>query len=232
VEQYWFARHEAVYDWLVQRSGHAWRTVIEAGCGEGYGAAMIAAGPARPRVLGLDYDPAVVAHVAGRYPEVLVARADLAALPVRPGSVSAVVSLQVIEHLWDLGGFLAAARAALAPGGELVISTPNRITFSPGTGRGEKPTNPFHVEEFDADQVAGMLRHAGFTGIEVLGLHHGPVVLEWQRRHGSVVAAHIEAVLTGQWPPALLELLPAVTAADFVIGPAEDSLDLIGVGCR
>lgn len=232
LERYWFARHQAVYGWLVQRYGDSWRDVIEAGCGEGYGAAMIAEGPAQPAVLGLDYDPAVVAHVAARYPQVAVARADLGALPVSSESASAVVSLQVIEHLWDLGGFLAEALRALQQGGDVVISTPNRITFSPGTERGEKPTNPFHVEEFDADQVAGMLQHAGFRSVEVFGLHHGPALLVWQRQHGSVVRAHIDAVLTGVWPPALLELLPTVTAADFVVGPPADSLDLIGVGCK
>ena len=84
LERYWFARHEAVYGWIVQRYGHSSRDVTEAGCGEGYGAAMIADGPARPAVLGLDYDSAVVAHVASRYPDVAVARADLGALPHPP----------------------------------------------------------------------------------------------------------------------------------------------------
>lgn len=77
-----------------------------------------------------------------------------------------------------------------------------------------------------------MLQHAGFRSVEVFGLHHGPALLDWQRQHGSVVRAHIDAVLTGVWPPALLELLPTVTAADFVVGPPADSLDLIGVGCK
>lgn len=232
LERYWFARHEAVYRWLVERQGDSWRDVVEAGCGEGYGAAMIAASPAGPAVVALDYDPVVVAHVAERYPQVAVAQADLGALPIRPGSVSVVVSLQVVEHLWNLGGFLTESRRVLRPGGELVVSTPNRVTFSPGVARGEKPTNPFHVEEFDAGQVEAMLRHAGFAAVEVLGLHHGPALVDWETRNGSVVGAHIDAVLTGDWSPALLELLPDITVADFVVGAAADSLDLIGVGCR
>jgi protein-L-isoaspartate O-methyltransferase len=40
VENYWFRRHEVVYQWLAQRC--AGRDVLEAGCGEGYGADLIA----------------------------------------------------------------------------------------------------------------------------------------------------------------------------------------------
>ena len=40
VENYWFRRHEVVYQRLAQRC--AGREVLEAGCGEGYGADLIA----------------------------------------------------------------------------------------------------------------------------------------------------------------------------------------------
>ena len=51
-ENYWFRRHEVVYrDLLARCTG---RTVLEAGCGEGYGADMIA--DVARRVIGLDYD--------------------------------------------------------------------------------------------------------------------------------------------------------------------------------
>ena len=46
----------------------AGRDVLEAGCGEGYGADLIA-DEAR-RVIGLDYDESAVAHVRARYPRV------------------------------------------------------------------------------------------------------------------------------------------------------------------
>ena len=49
-ENYWFRRHEVVYERLADRC--AGRDVLEAGCGEGYGAALLG----RDGVTGLDLD--------------------------------------------------------------------------------------------------------------------------------------------------------------------------------
>ena len=61
VENYWFRRHEVVYQQLARRC--AGRDVLEAGCGEGYGADLIA-GVAR-QVTAVDYDEATVGTCAG-----------------------------------------------------------------------------------------------------------------------------------------------------------------------
>mgnify|MGYP002362235833 CR=1 FL=1 len=232
MEQYWFTRHEAVYRWLAGEVLPAVATgpLLDAGCGEGYGADLLARQTSRPCV-GLDLDRATIAHVGARYPAVHAVAGNLDVLPLRSQRFAGVVSLQVIEHLWNLAGFLRECRRVLIAGGLLAVSTPNRPVFSAGLGRGEKPTNPFHVEEFDAAQVAEMLRAAGFEDVQVLGLHHGPVIGDWEAAHGSIIDAHVEAVLGDVgWPPELLELLPRLTAADFAIGPAEGAGDLIGIG--
>ncbi len=78
IENYWFRRHEVVYQRLAPRC--AGRDVLEAGCGEGYGADLIA-GVAR-RVIAVDYDEAAVAHVRSRYGRVEVMQANLAELPL------------------------------------------------------------------------------------------------------------------------------------------------------
>ncbi|MBV9351173.1 MAG: class I SAM-dependent methyltransferase, partial [Mycobacterium sp.] len=101
-ENYWFRRHEVVYQRLRQHC--AGRDVLEAGCGEGYGADLIA-GVAR-RVIALDYDAATVAHVRARYHRVEVMHGNLTDLPLVDGSVDAVVNFQVIEHLWDQARFV------------------------------------------------------------------------------------------------------------------------------
>ena len=59
-------------------------------------------------------------------------RGNLAALPLAESTVDVVANLQVIEHLWDQEGFLAECRRVLRPGGRLLLTTPNRLTFSPG----------------------------------------------------------------------------------------------------
>lgn len=66
-----------------------------------------------------------------RYPRVEMIQGNLADLPLDDASVDVVVNFQVIEHLWDQAQFLRECLRVLRPGGELLISTPNRITFSP-----------------------------------------------------------------------------------------------------
>jgi SAM-dependent methyltransferase len=228
-ENYWFRRHEAAYEFL---AGHCTGArVLEAGCGEGYGAALLAE---RARlVLGLDYDATTAAHVAARYPGVRVARANLAHLPLPDGRVDVVANLQVIEHLWDQPGFLAECHRVLRPGGTLLVSTPNRITFSPGR---DTPLNPFHTRELAAGELYTLLVDAGFTVREMLGLHHGPALRALDATHGgSLIDAQVAVALRGgAWPAELRADVASVRAADFEIHAerVDDSLDLVAVARR
>ncbi len=228
-ENYWFRRHEAVYAALRDRCAGA--VVLEAGCGEGYGGDLLAGAAAA--VLALDYDPVTTTHAGRRYPRVGVARANLVALPVRDGGCDAVVSLQVIEHLWEQERFLRECRRVLRPGGALLLSTPNRLTFSPGR---DTPLNPFHTRELAAGELADLIRDAGFADVEVLGLHHGPRLRALDAAHGgSIVDAQVEvAVSGGSWPPALLHDVTTVTSADFELHgeDLDESLDLVVLAAR
>jgi SAM-dependent methyltransferase len=235
VENYWFRRHEVVYQQLAHRC--VGRDVLEAGCGEGYGADLIA-GVAR-RVTAVDYDEATVAHVRARYPRVQVVHGNLAELPLPDKSVDVVVNFQVIEHLWDQPQFVRECARVLRPGGVLMMSTPNRITFSPGR---DTPINPFHTRELNADEMTELLHDAGFTSVSMSGVFHGRRLLEMDARHGgSIIDAQIErAVADAPWPQELLADVAAVTAADFDIveagtddaRPIDDSLDLVAVAVR
>jgi SAM-dependent methyltransferase len=134
-ENYWFRRHEAVYVGIASELDDA--VVLEAGCGEGYGAQLVAK---RARsVVALDYDAYAIAHVGRAYPALAVVRGNLVALPFGAATYDAVVSLQTVEHLWDQDAFVAECRRVLRPGGRLILSTPNRLTFPSG--------NPFHARD-------------------------------------------------------------------------------------
>jgi SAM-dependent methyltransferase len=232
VENYWFRRHEVVYQRLAPRCAGA--DVLEAGCGEGYGADLIAA--VADRVIALDYDETAVAHVRARYPQVQVIHGNLTQLPLATASVDAVVNFQVIEHLWDQDRFVRECARVLRPAGLLMVSTPNRITFSPDR---ETPLNPFHTRELNAGELIRLLEDGGFAVEGVYGVFHGPRLAEMDARHGgSIIDAQVaRAVADAPWPAELLADVTEVTASDFDLIEADmrdidDSLDLVAIAVR
>jgi SAM-dependent methyltransferase len=214
-ENYWFRRHVAAYRWAKRLVRG---TVVDAGSGEGYGAAFLGH---RTRVIGLELDPGVTAHASGRYPTVTFVRGDLCRLPLEDGSVDGIVALQVLEHLHCPGEFVEACRRALPPGGRLIVSTPNALTFPPG--------NPSHVHEYEATQVRGLLRSA-FPDVRILGIGHGPGLRLLDRVLGEPLQHRlIERPYPAQ-PAWLRTVLRTVTSRDFrLTGRTEGCLDLFAV---
>ena len=180
--------------------------------GEGYGADLIA-GVAR-RVVGLDYDDSAVAHVKARYPRVDMRQGNLADLPFEAGTFDVVVNFQVIEHLWDQGQFVAECARVLRPSGVLLMSTPNRITFSPGR---DTPINPFHTRELNAAELTELLTDTGSRSQAMLGVFHGPRLAELDARHGgSIIDAQIDRALAdAPWPADLLADVTSIRTDDF-----------------
>lgn len=222
-ENYWFRRHEVVYASL--RDVVRGQIVLEAGCGEGYGAHLLSRDAAR--VHALDYDGYAVDHVRAAYPAVPVIRGNLASLPVADRSYDVVVSLQTVEHMWDQEAFVAECVRALRPGGTLVVSTPNALTFPPG--------NAYHPHELDATELHALVaRHARVSSLR--GLHHGPGLAAWEARHGPLVDAQV-AGPPDSWPDFVRARVASVTCADFELAegaarPVETSLDLVLVAVR
>lgn len=140
-----------------------------------------------------------------------------------------VTNLQVIEHLWNQESFIAECARVLRPAGTLLITTPNRITFSPGR---DTPLNPFHTRELSAAELAELLEHH-FVVTRMMGLGHGPRLRRWERRHGSVMDQQL-AGPPETWSPTLRAFVASVTADDFVVSATDvdASLDLVAVAYR
>jgi len=229
-ENYWFRRHEAAYAYLAPSL--AGSIAVEVGCGEGYGTALFAR--AARHVVGVDYDALTITHAATTYPDVRFVRGNLAALPIRTESVDVVASLHVVEHVWNHREFVRECLRVLRPRGRLLMTTPNRLTFSPDL---DAPLNPFHTKEFDARELAVLLERDGFVVDSILGLHAGPRLAEFDTRHGgSFVEAQL-ATPPDEWPTPLAQDVFAVVTSDFVVAPLDardidESLDLIVVAHR
>lgn len=218
-ENYWFARHEAAYRWIVDGVGPDGR-VLDAGCGEGYGADLLSAGGAR-QVFGLDYESTTLRHAAKAYPQVNLVQGNLVQTGFADGSFELVTSLQTIEHLWEQPRFVTECARILAPQGTLILTTPNRLTFPPG--------NWYHTKELTADELVELVA-AELEVTQVLGLHHGPRLREWEAQYGDCVRRQLE-VEHAQWDEDLVELVTRTSYQDFEIrtGVPDDCLDLVVV---
>jgi SAM-dependent methyltransferase len=141
------AEHLCRYWWAAQFAPG--RRVLDAGCGIGYGSNMLAeAGAAE--VHGVDIaEPVIEAAGQGAAPGVAFSAGDVAALDFGADSFDLVVCFEVIEHVEDSDAVLDELARVLAPGGLLLISSPNRDRYVPG--------NPHHRYEFLPDELKAEL---------------------------------------------------------------------------
>ena len=131
----------------------AGKTVLDAACGEGYGSALLAQSAAE--VTGIDLSDASIAHARRRYsaPNLRFEQADCLALPLPDASVDVVVSFETLEHLSDHDGLMQEFLRVLRPDGFVVVSSPDRKTYSDDTGY----VNPFHVRELYRPEFEALL---------------------------------------------------------------------------
>jgi GT2 family glycosyltransferase/SAM-dependent methyltransferase len=141
------------------------RRVLDVGSGEGFGGAILA-GTAE-HVTGIDVDATTVEHSRLNYVAPNLAFEVGSALDLdrfESGSFGAVVTFELIEHVTDHERVLAGIERVLAPDGLLVISTPDRRTYTDATGR----RNPFHEHELTEPELRALL-DSRFSRSELFG---------------------------------------------------------------
>jgi len=168
--------------------------VAEIGCGWGRNlAALAAAGYANAE--GVDASAEQVAHARDVLRLTNVAHGDAVAwLEARPGRYDCLLALDVLEHL-ETGALVAttrAARAALRPGGRLIVQAPNALA----------PLTPLrhadltHVRAFTVGSLTQLFRATGLT----------PRLFREAAPHGRGLAGVTRRLL---WKGALRPLLHA-----------------------
>ncbi|HEV7493822.1 methyltransferase domain-containing protein [Baekduia sp.] len=99
--------------------------VLDAGCGRGEFLDLLRDASIEAR--GVDLNPELVAYCQSKGHDVVEADAVTVLTGLDAGSLGAIVSMQVVEHVPedDLRRMLIAAHRALAPGGRLILETVN-----------------------------------------------------------------------------------------------------------
>jgi SAM-dependent methyltransferase len=142
------AEHVVRYRWAAQIA--AGRRVLDAGCGTGYGCALLAEAGAAD-VVGIDLAAGPLDSSRPDMPDtVRLEVADLGRLPYGEGKFDLVVCFDVVEHLHDPGCAFDEIVRVLAPDGVLLVSTPNRAVHS--------PASPHHRHEYLPEELGDELR--------------------------------------------------------------------------
>ncbi|MEU8887731.1 class I SAM-dependent methyltransferase [Streptomyces sp. NPDC048442] len=112
-------------------AGTSGATVLDIGCGDGTAAVTAAPLLSGHRIVGVDWSQDALRRASARFAAVphdlMAVRGELTdgGLPFASGTADAVLFSEVIEHLVDPDSALDEIRRVLAPGGHLMLSTPN-----------------------------------------------------------------------------------------------------------
>jgi len=164
-EQLLYLRHVFAYEFALTLVKPG-QEVLEIGSGDGYGTEMLCRAGAT--VVGLDLSAEAVAHASEKHKanNLTFVAYDGMHMPFADAKFGLAVSFQVIEHVEDVPLYLAEIHRVLAPGGTLLITTPNRAyRLRPS----QKPWNKFHRREYDVAGLREELR-TRFDSVEVWGV--------------------------------------------------------------
>ena len=159
----------------------AGRSALDVGCGAGLLTEPLARLGAR--ATGIDAAPenigAARAHAAASGLEVEYLTGGIESLAGRRFDL--VVSMEVVEHVADTAAFAQGLAGALAEGGLLILSTPNRTLLSQlalitiGEGSGAIPKGTHDWNQFlRPEELTELLADAGLAVTDVQGLGFSP----------------------------------------------------------
>jgi SAM-dependent methyltransferase len=145
-------------------------TVLDVGCGEGYGSFYLA--DAASQVEALDYSSEAIDYAAGKYRKdnLQFMAMDVKDLSGLSRKFSAVCSFQFIEHLADARQFLKDITNLLEDDGFFICSTPNKTDASKGK---DTPFNRFHLREYFYAEFKELLE-SSFSKVEIFCLKRSP----------------------------------------------------------
>jgi SAM-dependent methyltransferase len=143
--------------------------VLDLGCGEGTFITELEAAGAGT-VTGADVAEAALDRARAHHPGIAFQRVPFdGPLPFADGSFDLVWASEVIEHVGDTAQWLSEVRRALAPGGRLLVTTPNHGRLRLLVSGVEAYSEPLgdHLHLYTPRSLRTVLEEFGFDGIEI-----------------------------------------------------------------
>lgn len=160
---------EAVHVETIGGFGAGGLPVLDVGCGRGELLQLLRDAGIAGR--GVDLNPVSVAECLDDGLDVIEGDAVAYLDSLEPGSLRAVVGLHLVEHLTDheRGELLRAAQRAIAPGGGVIVETPNPENLR--VGATTFWLDPTHLRPVPPLLLQFQVAEAGFDDVQIQRLH-------------------------------------------------------------
>jgi ubiquinone/menaquinone biosynthesis C-methylase UbiE len=175
-------RYAVCFDFIVDK------TVLDIASGEGYGSALLA--KLAKSVVGVDISVDTVEYASQAYQncenlKFMVGSCESIPLPEK--SIDVVVSFETIEHHDQHERMMQEIQRVLKPGGILIISSPNRLTYSDETNY----SNPFHVKELYYDELVNLMnKHFQYSKVYGQRLGIGSFIFPLENAEAKNIKAY------------------------------------------
>ncbi|MEN9571254.1 MAG: hypothetical protein RL172_2485 [Bacteroidota bacterium] len=144
------------------------KNLLDAACGVGYGAHYLATHLPAVQVTAIDRSADALKkanqYFTNQHTRFLADDCHTLAAASSYGPYHAVVSFETLEHLPQPAAFLNSCFSNLHPGGQLIVSTPNKSVSSP-----TELNWAYHEKEYTAAELMALLLAAGFNNICLYG---------------------------------------------------------------
>ena len=152
-------------------------TVLEIGCGEGYGISELV--KFSKKYIGVDKFDTFISEEIKKNNDIVFHKMEIPPLlNIEANSIDFVVTFQVIEHIQDDHYFLKEIFRVLKPGGKLLLTTPNKLM--------SLSRNPWHIREYTPFEMKDILSKY-FAKTQVNGVYGNDLVMEYYKKNKESV---------------------------------------------
>jgi glycosyltransferase involved in cell wall biosynthesis/SAM-dependent methyltransferase len=141
------------------------KAVLDLASGEGYGTFLLS--NTAKHVIGIDIDPGAVTHASDTYKRenIEFRQGSITDIPIAGTEIfDVIVCFEAIEHISDHETLFVEIKRLLKKDGILIISTPNKQSYSDDTG----DMNPFHIKELYFIEFSDILKKK-FSNVNFFG---------------------------------------------------------------